>query len=153
MKGCPEKLRKTAYFPLVRFFLEYSAAVWHPSKKYNSDKMEKVQRRAVRFVRGRYGINLKGYLHGFRYQKRHKNSRLFLFYKIINNLAVVPHSCLEKADVCTRKNYSQKFCHIGYNIDPHGQSFFPNCISAWNGLAKDIAEANTLNLFKSKLQN
>ena len=32
-------------------------------------------------------------------------------------------------------------------------SFFPNCISAWNGLAKDIAEANTLDIFKSKLQN
>ena len=59
-------------------------------------------------------------------------------YKIINNLAVVPHS--------------QKFRHIGYNIDPYGQSFFPNCISVWNGLAKDIAEANTLYIFKSKLQ-
>ena len=77
----------------------------------------------------------------------------FLFYKIINNLAVVPHSCLEKADVRTRKKHSQKFRHIGYNIDPYGQSFFPNCISAWNGLAKDIAEANTLDIFKSKLQN
>ena len=30
--------------------------------------------------------------------KRRENSRLILFYKIINNLAVVPHSCLEKAD-------------------------------------------------------
>ena len=70
----------------------------------------------------------------------------------INNLAVVPHSCLEKADVRTRKKHSQKFSHIGYNIDPYGQSFFPNCISAWDGLAKDIAEANTLDIFKSKLQ-
>ena len=68
-------------------------------------------------------------------------------------LAVVPHSCLEKADVRTRKKHSQKFRHIGYNIDPYGQSFFPNCISVWNGLAKDIAEANTLDIFKSKLQN
>ena len=82
--------------------------------------------------------------------KRRENSRLILFYKIINNLAVVPHSCLEKADVRTRKKDSQKFRHIGYNIDPYGQSFFPNCISAWNGLAKDIAEANMLDIFKSK---
>ena len=43
---------------------------------------------------------------------------------------MVPHSCLEKADVRTRKKHSQKFRHIGYNIDPYGQSFFPNCISA-----------------------
>ena len=85
--------------------------------------------------------------------KRRENNRPIIFYKIIDHLAVVPHSCLEKADVRTRKNHSQKFRHIGYNIDPYGQSFFPNCISAWNGIAKDIAEANTLEIFKSKLQN
>ena len=87
--------------------------------------------------------------------KRRENSRLILLYKIINNLAVVPHSCLEKADVRTRKKHAQKFRHIGYNVDPYGQSFFPSSItiSAWNGLAKHIAEANTLDIFKSKLQN
>ena len=85
--------------------------------------------------------------------KRRENSYLILFYKIINNLAVVPHSCLEKADERTRKKHSQKFRHIGYNVDPYRQSFFPNSISAWNGLAKDIAEANTFDIFKPKLQN
>ena len=30
LKGCPEKLRETAYFALVWSFLEYSATVWHP---------------------------------------------------------------------------------------------------------------------------
>ena len=67
---------------------------------------------------------------------------LILFYKIINNLAMVPHS---------RKKHNLKFRHIGYNVDPCGQSFFPRCISAWNGLAQEIAEANTLDPFKSKL--
>ena len=56
LKGCPEKLRETAYFSLVRSFLEYSATVRHPRKKYNSDKLEMVQRRAARFVKGRYGM-------------------------------------------------------------------------------------------------
>ena len=74
-----------------------------------------------------------------------------LFYKIINNLEMVPHSCLEKADGRTRKKHNLKFRHIGYNVDPYGHSFFPKCISAWNGLAQEIAEANTLDLFKSKL--
>ena len=76
--------------------------------------------------------------------------------QIINNLTVVPHSCLEKTDVRIRKKHSQKFRHIGYNIDPYdmdNRSFLIIIISAWNGLAKDIAEANTLDLFKSKLQN
>ena len=120
-----------------------------------------VQRRAARFVKGRYGMfksvtQMLEQLTWIPLSKRRENSRLILFYKIINNLAVVPHSCLEKADVHTRKKHSQKFHHIGYNIDPYGQSFFPNsanCISAWNGLAKDITEADTLRYIKSKLQN
>ena len=74
--------------------------------------------------------------------KRRENAHLILFYKIINNLAMVPHLCLEKADGRTRKKHNLKFRHIGYNVDPYGQSFFPKCISAWNGLAQEIAKAN-----------
>ena len=141
---------------LVRSFLEYSATVWHPHQKYNSDKLEMVQRRAARFVKGRYGMyesvtQMLEELTWVPLSKRRENARLILFYKIINNLAMVPHSCLEKADGRTRKNHNLKFRHIGYNMDPYGQSFFPKCISAWNGLAQEIAEANTLDLFKSKL--
>ena len=54
LKGCPEKLRETVYFSLVRSFLEYSATVWHPHQKYNSDNLEMVPSRATRFVKGRY---------------------------------------------------------------------------------------------------
>ena len=54
LKGCREKLRETAYFSQVRSFLEYRATVWHPRQKYNSDKLEKVQRRAAHIVKGRY---------------------------------------------------------------------------------------------------
>ena len=83
-----------------------------------------VQRRAARFVKGRYGMfesvtQMIEQLTWIPLSKRRENSHLILFYKIINNLAVVPYSCLEKADVRTRKKHSQKFCHIGYNIDPY----------------------------------
>ena len=115
-----------------------------------------VQRRAARFVKGRYGMyesvtQMLEELTWVPLSKRRENARLILFYKIINNLAMVPHSCLEKAAGRTRKKHNLKFRHIGYNVDPYGQSFFPKCISAWNGLAQEIAEANTLDLFKSKL--
>ena len=65
---------------------------------------------------------------------------------------MVPHSCLEKADGRTPKIHSMKFRHIGYNVDSYGQSFFSKSISAWNGLAQEIAEADTLDLFKSKVK-
>ena len=112
-----------------------------------------VQRRAARFVKGRYGMyesvtQMLEELTWVLLSNRPENVCLILFYKIINNLAMVPYSCLEKADGRTWKKHNLKFRHIGYNADLYGQSFFPKCISAWNGLAQEIAEANTLDLSK-----
>ena len=43
LKGCPEKLKQTVYFSLIRSFMEYGTTVWDPYQKYNSDKVERVQ--------------------------------------------------------------------------------------------------------------
>ena len=46
LKGCPQKLKQTAYFSLVLSFLEYSATIWDPHQKNNIE--------AVWFVKSRY---------------------------------------------------------------------------------------------------
>ena len=51
LKGCQEKLKQTAYFSLIRSFMEYNATVWDPYQKYNSDKVEWD---AARYVKSRY---------------------------------------------------------------------------------------------------
>ena len=48
------KLKQTAYFSLIHPFMEYGMTFWDPYQKYNSDKVERVQRRAARFVKSRY---------------------------------------------------------------------------------------------------
>ena len=70
-------------------------------------------------------------------KNRYKNYTLF--YKIINNLAVVPHSCLEKADVRTRKKHSQKFRNSVTTLTHNGQSFIPITV-----LARGMALLKTL---------
>ena len=91
LKGCSEKLKKTAYFSLIRSFMEYGATVGDPYQKYNSDKVERVQRRAARFVKSRYRrySSVSDMLDELGWpplsQKRHE-ARLILFYKIINGL-------------------------------------------------------------------
>ena len=52
--------------------MEYGGAVWDPYQKCNSDTVERVQRRAARFL------------------KRKQQAQPFLFYKIINGLAQMP---------------------------------------------------------------
>ena len=54
LKGCPEKLKQTTYFSLIRSFMEYGATVWDPYQKYNSDNVERVQRLAEKFGKSRY---------------------------------------------------------------------------------------------------
>ena len=115
-----------------------------------------VQRRAARFVKGRYGMfeSVTHMLEQLTWIPL-SNSRLILFYKIINNLAVVPHSCLEKADVRTRKNHSQNSAtSVTTLIHMDNRSFLTVLVRGKALLKpKDIAEANTLDIFKSKLQN
>ena len=41
LKGCPKKLRDTAYISLIRPALEYSCSVWHPHKKVITTKLKK----------------------------------------------------------------------------------------------------------------
>ena len=50
LMGCPEKLIQTAYFSLNSSLMECGATVWNPYQKYNSDKVERMQRRASRYI-------------------------------------------------------------------------------------------------------
>ena len=151
LKGCPEKLKQTAYFSLLHSFMEYGATVWDPYQKYNRDKIERVQRRAARFVTSRYSrySSVSDVLGWMPLSQRRQEARLILFYKIINGLAQVPfEGVLVEVYKGTRRKHNMKFRQIGHTTSQYGQSFFPKTISAWNGLA--FAEAPSFAVFRSK---
>ena len=155
LKGCPDKLKQTAwYFSLIRSFMKYGAIVWDQYQKYNSDKVERVQRRPARFVKSRYSryssvSDMLDVLGWTPLSQRRQEARLILFYKIINGLAQVPfEGVLVEAYKGIRKKHSMKFRQIVHTTSHYGQSFFPpKTISAWNGLA--FAEAPSLAVFRS----
>ena len=108
LKGCTEKLKQTAYFSLIRSFMEYGATVWDPYQKYNSDKVERVQRQAARFVKSRYS-SVSDILDGF-----------------INGLAQVPfEGILVEAYKGIRRKHNIKLKQIAHTTSQYGQSFFP----------------------------
>ena len=113
-------------------------------KLVNSNKVERVQRRAARFVKSRYSsvFDMLDVLGWTPLSQRRQEARLILFYKIINGLAQVPFAgVLVEAYKGTGRKHSMKFRQIGQ----YGQSFFPKTISACNGLA--FAEAPSLAVF------
>ena len=48
--SCPRHVKESAYRTLVRPLLEYSSAAWDPHTRVLIDGIERVQRRAARFV-------------------------------------------------------------------------------------------------------
>ena len=140
LKGCPEKLKKTAYFSLIHSFMEYGAIVWDPYQKYNSEKVERVRRRAARLVKIRYSgyssvSDMLDVLGWTLLSQRRQEARLILFYKIINGLAQVPfEGVLVEAYKGTRRKHNMKFRQIGHTTSQYGQSFFPKTIVHGTGL-------------------
>ena len=134
--------------------MEYGATIWDPYQKYNSDKIERVQRRAARFVKSWYSryssvSDMLDVLGWTPLSQRRQEARLILFYKIINSLAQVPFEGV-LVEAYTRRKHSMKFRQIGHTTSQYGlyaQSFCPKTISAWNGLA--FTEAPPLAVFRS----
>ena len=80
--------------------------------------MEKVQRRAARFVTDKYMYtdSVSEMLQSLGWptlEARRKEQRLVLFYKIVNKIACIQtDSILAPADSQTRTNHSFKFAHV-----------------------------------------
>ena len=54
LKSAPPKTKELGYKALVRPVLEYASCVWDPHTAKEKEKIEKVQRRAARFVTNNY---------------------------------------------------------------------------------------------------
>ena len=118
LNGCPEKLKQTAYFSLIHSFMEYGTTVWVPCQKYNSDKVERVQRSMARFLKSRYKrySDMLDELGWTPLSQRRQEARLILLYKIINGLAQVPfEGVLIEVHKDTRRKHNMKFRHIGHS--------------------------------------
>ena len=54
LKSCPQDCWKSAYISLVRSVLDYGTIIWDPYLSRDIEKLERVQRKAERFITGDY---------------------------------------------------------------------------------------------------
>ena len=54
LPACPQEVKESAYKGVARPVLEYGSSFWDPSSILLQEELEKVQKRAARFVKGNY---------------------------------------------------------------------------------------------------
>ena len=155
-------VREMAYNTLVRPQLEYAAAVWDPHTKGKTSQVEKVQRRAARWVSCNY-VRLASVTDmtetlGWRsLAQRRADARLCLFYKIIHGLVAVPlPSYIELNTRISRYCHSMTFRQLHTTTNYYKYSFFPLAVVQWNALPESVVCLPSLEAFKaavSRLQH
>ena len=158
LRSCPEQLKSTAYIALVRSTLEYCSPIWDPYLKKDITAVEKVQRRAARFVKHKYRwdagsvSDMISDLGWASLEDRRKMARMTLVYKIVNGLVAVPvDTSLTPADSRTRAAHSKKFKLIATKTQQYKHSFYPRSIPEWNNLPATAVSATSTDALKTIL--
>ncbi len=58
LKGCPRVLKRLAYIAFVRSGLECASSIWDPHLTKDRDTLERIQRRAGRWIANAHGPNV-----------------------------------------------------------------------------------------------
>ena len=96
-------------------------------------KLERVQRRAARYVQNNYHntssvTSMIDTLGWPTLAERRLKTRLIMLYKITHALIAIPNNILIPTDSRTRKSHNQTFRHITTQKDTYKCSFFPHTI-------------------------
>ena len=100
LKKCPPHIKAQCYNSLVHPILDYGSCVWDPHLVTQIQKLEKIHKRAARFVTGNHTLehgNTKLNMDTLGWhplQERRAKLKLTLFYKILNNLCLTDKSDL-----------------------------------------------------------
>ena len=148
LAACPRDVKESAYKGLVRPILEYGSSVWDPQSILLQDELDKVQKRAARFVTGNYTFEtgrMTGILEQLNWKslkKRRKDSRLIMLYKGLKGAASISKNDLDLPIRRTRNHHSLAFQTPLIGIDIYKPSFFPQTIKVWNFLTDSLISAS-----------
>lgn len=157
LKTAPPRVKLLAYNTFVRTKLEYASIVWDPHNKSDVQELERVQRKAVRFIFNKYRMTDSPSLlmkqHNIpSLESRRKVSRLTFLQKCLtgNTKVTMPDCVRPHSTRKTRHTHSRALAPIFAKTKSHKYSFFPRTVSEWNALPSTVVDAND---FVRELEN
>ena len=151
----PDSLLKL-YLSLIRPHLEYAVQVWNPYLAKDIQKLEAVQRFALRMCLKQWNSSYTDLLRESEVPElteRRKFLNLMYFYKTINghiitsdNIITARH-CSHNTRLSSQTTYYRPLARS--NV--YHNSFFPSTISLWNSLPQDVVCAPSIMSFKHSL--
>ena len=155
-KSCPPKIKANLFKTYVRPPLEYCAPVWDPHTQNGIESLEKVQKRAARFVNNKYSREerVTPMLHDLGWQplnERRAKAKTTVLYKAINNHIDLSTQHLVMTQGCTRgcNNYFIPYART----DTYRHSFFLSSTRLWNKIPQDIRSLPDVSSFQKGLTN
>ena len=146
LKVNSQKIRDHAYKALVRPKLEYSSCVLDPPTTNQINQLEKVQRRAARFVCGHFHntSSVTEMLEDLDWpllQVRSLRTKLIMFYKIVHyQIAIYPSDLLIPVDTRTRSRQARHYTDSLSIPRPY-----------WNRLPSSVVTVDTVECFRNAL--
>lgn len=179
LRRCPPNCRQQAYLSLIRPSLEYGAVVWDPYLKKDIEGLERVQRKASRFITGDFRSYTPGSVTRLLektelqpLQQRRKQLRLSLFYRVVEGtvpalpmqqfleeqrqgrrIRAVQHSDHHSVNIVSgyARNNSRPFIVPYGRTEQFRSSFFVKTAQDWNQLEDNIVTSKSLGIFKTKI--
>ena len=128
----------------------YGSSVWDPHYEGLTDDLEKVQKRAARFVTRNYTyekVSMTDILKKLKWeslQKRRKDNRIILLYKGLKGRAKIPTDDLIPKNRHCRNQHSWHFRYLQQVQMPIYTVFFPQTIRDWNELPDSLISSAEL---------
>ena len=163
MHGCHHTAKKRAYMVLVRLYLEYCSPVWSPHQHKLSEALEKVQKRAARWVSGARW-NRESYhwsktyshcceeLNWLTLENRRKFLTACQTYKIIHGMDCITFRDYFKFKPYHLRSHNYSLFVPQSCVDAFRFSYFVHAAHLWNHLSHEIV-ISSLNSFKTNLLN
>ena len=144
------------YNTFVQPIVEYSATVWSPYTVQDITKLEKVQRRAARYIFNDYSSfhSVSAMLNQLNWpslETRRDYLKIIMFYKIIKGLVDITPSYDLTPILNVTRGHSCRFHVTSSRINCYLFSFIPAPTRLWNSLPSHMVEVNSLELFRKQL--